>query len=245
MKNIFKSNFDSVVLNFTFSDFINCLVEFCRNKKYVKTSLHAVEMIRQAIPRMADISNPISRASTIRASNNLLNDMNSPIVVVKPSLDEDPNYKFWFPILFGLYEIVMTSELEVRTRALTYLFETLKIYGDSFPKDFWEVIAKGVIFPIFDDLKLSKQETTKYENGEDMSVWISTTLIQALRHLIDLYSHFFSTLRFMTDGVLELLSRCMTQGVYLMYLINNKKMRLWLESDQLVFINLSKEMWIK
>jgi len=30
--------------------------------------------------------------------------------------DTDHDLKFWFPTLFGLYEIVMSCELEVRTR---------------------------------------------------------------------------------------------------------------------------------
>lgn len=34
----------------------------------------------------------------------------------KLSPDEDPNIRYWFPILFGLYEIIMTCDLEVRTR---------------------------------------------------------------------------------------------------------------------------------
>jgi hypothetical protein len=35
---------------------------------------------------------------------------------VKISPEEDPHLRFWFPILFGLYEIIMTCDLEVRTR---------------------------------------------------------------------------------------------------------------------------------
>jgi brefeldin A-inhibited guanine nucleotide-exchange protein len=41
---------------------------------------------------------------------------------------------------------------------------------------------------------------------------MSTTLIQAIRHFVDLYSSFFEMLRFLTDGLLEILSICMTQG---------------------------------
>lgn len=44
-----------------------------------------------------------------------------------------------------------------------------------------------------------------------MSVWLSTTLIQALRQFIDLFGHYFDTLNFQIDGVLELLTVCMTQ----------------------------------
>jgi hypothetical protein len=36
--------------------------------------------------------------------------------------DEDPSLRFWFPIHFGLYEIIMTCELEVRTRYVLFPF---------------------------------------------------------------------------------------------------------------------------
>lgn len=97
-------------------------------------------------------------------------------------------------------------------RALTYLFDTLKNYGHTYSRDFWEVISKGVLFPIFDDLKLSKQEHTKFANREDMSVWLSTTLIQALRQFVDLFSHYFESLSFLLDGMLDLMTACMIQG---------------------------------
>jgi hypothetical protein len=105
--------------------------------------------------------------------------------------------------------------LHLSHRGLTYLFDTLKTYGGSFSRDFWEVVSKGVLFPIFDDLRLSKQEHTKFPNKEDMSVWLSTTLIQALRQFVDLFSHYFEALNFQLDGVFELLTVCMTQGEFL------------------------------
>jgi brefeldin A-inhibited guanine nucleotide-exchange protein len=205
MKTIFKSHFESVMGNAAYSDFTGALVEFCKNLKFTKTGLHSVEMLKNSIPRIADFSN-------WKAVAQRLEEGNIPSEV-KVSPDEDPNFKFWFPILFGLYEVIMTCDLEVRTRALTYLFETLKTYGSTFPRDFWEVIAKGVLFPIFDDLKLSKSEHSKFANKEDMSVWLSTTLIQALRQFVDLFTFYYETLNFLIDGLLDLLAVCLTQGI--------------------------------
>ncbi|KAJ3290032.1 guanine nucleotide exchange protein for ADP-robosylation factor [Borealophlyctis nickersoniae] len=233
VKAIYKNNFESVVANQTFPDFISCLVEFCKNRKFARTSLHAVELLRASIPRIHEMSkttqnskHPInpSNSVVVRSSENIMeatssapagntavqtSTSSSALPSHKP--EDDPSFKFWFPILFGLYEVIMTCDLEVRTRGLNYLFETLKQYGAGFSHDFWEVISKGVLFPIFDDLRLSRQEHTKFANKEDMSVWLSTTLIQALRQFIDLFSHYFDTLSFQLDGVLELLTICMTQ----------------------------------
>jgi brefeldin A-inhibited guanine nucleotide-exchange protein len=85
------------------------------------------------------------------------------------------------------------------------------VHGKAFSQDFWEVIAKGTLFPIFDDLRLSRKEHTSLASKEDMSVWLSTTLIQALRQLIDLQTFYFEELAFLLDDVLDILVVCITQ----------------------------------
>jgi brefeldin A-inhibited guanine nucleotide-exchange protein len=103
----------------------------------------------------------------------------------------------------------MTCDLEVRTRALRYLFEILKEHGPQYTPEFWDVVSRGVIFPIFDDLRLSRTEQRQFENRDDMTVWLNTTLIQALRQLVDLFSHSFENLEAtMMDGVLDLIKVC-------------------------------------
>lgn len=103
------------------------------------------------------------------------------------------------------------EDLEVRKRALDYLFETLKKYGDSFPDNFWDSIAKEVLFPIFAVLR-SRTDVSRFSTHEDMSVWLSTTMIQALRNLIDLYTYYFGTLGRLLDRLLDLLCECICQG---------------------------------
>ena len=44
-----------------------------------------------------------------------------------------------------------------------------------------------------------------------MSVWLSTTMIQALRQLVALWTHFFNTLKPRLPGLLELLCACICQ----------------------------------
>lgn len=45
-----------------------------------------------------------------------------------------------------------------------------------------------------------------------MSVWLSTTMIQALRNLVDLFTFYFDVLARMLDKLLDLLSECICQG---------------------------------
>ncbi|KAE8258683.1 hypothetical protein A4X03_0g4311 [Tilletia caries] len=46
---------------------------------------------------------------------------------------------------------------------------------------------------------------------EEMSVWLSTTMIQALRNLVDLWTHFFDELERLLPELLELLCACICQ----------------------------------
>lgn len=48
-------------------------------------------------------------------------------------------------------------------------------------------------------------------NHEDLSVWLSTTMIQALRNMITLFTHYFASLEYMLDRFLDLLALCICQ----------------------------------
>jgi brefeldin A-inhibited guanine nucleotide-exchange protein len=231
LKTIYKEQFNTIVENNAFSDFITCCVAFAKNRKSEQIGLQAVNMIKETIPLIIELSGtPAVRELCytrpdihIPSSQNKeeqhpgmgiynveehLNDQPiSPLTLV----NDDPSYRFWFPILFGFYEIIMTGNLEVRTRALNYIFDTLKEYGNNFSKDFWNVITRGVLFPIFDDLKLTRSRKTKFANSEEMNIWLSTTLIKALRSFIDLFSYYYDKFEFLIDELLELLGVFITQ----------------------------------
>lgn len=97
-------------------------------------------------------------------------------------------------------------------RALDSLFTTLKTSGGGFPVEFWDTVCQELLFPIFAVLK-SSQDMSRFNTQEDMSVWLQTTMIQALRDLIDLYSYHFDILERSLDGLLDLLCVCVCQGM--------------------------------
>ena len=96
-------------------------------------------------------------------------------------------------------------------RALESLFSTLKSYGPSFSEDFWDTVFRELIFPIFAVLK-SAADVSRFSTQDDMAVWFSTTMVEALRNVIDLYSHHFDLLGRTFEGLLDLLSTCVCQG---------------------------------
>ncbi|KAG1754001.1 Sec7-domain-containing protein [Suillus paluster] len=187
-----KEHFAAIVRHGAFADLTVCITEFCKVSKYQKISLLAIAMLRGVIPVM----------------------LTCPECALSPGLGpkgDDIMIRFWFPVLFGFYDIIMNGDdLEVRRLALDSLFLTLKTYGSSFTLEFWDTICKEILFPIFAVLK-SSQDMSRFNTQEDMSVWLSTTMIQALRDLIDLYTFFYDTLERFLDGLLELLCVCICQ----------------------------------
>ena len=57
----------------------------------------------------------------------------------------------------------------------------------------------------------SKTEMSRVLNHEDLSVWLSTTMIQALRNMITLFTHYFESLEYMLERFLDLLALSICQ----------------------------------
>ncbi|KAI9069221.1 Sec7-domain-containing protein [Trametes sanguinea] len=187
-----KEHFSSIVRHGSFADLTVCITDFCKVSKYQKISLLAIAMLRDIIPTMLECPE-----CGFKDTNH--------------SATDDPMIKYWFPVLFGFYDVIMNGEdLEVRRLALDSLFSTLKTYGSSYPVEFWDTVCQELLFPMFAVLK-SSQDLSRFSTQEDMSVWLSTTMIQALRNLIDLYTFYFETLERFLDGLLDLLCVCICQ----------------------------------
>ncbi|KIJ56863.1 hypothetical protein M422DRAFT_72969 [Sphaerobolus stellatus SS14] len=191
-----RNHFSDIVRYGAFADLTVCITDFSKCSKFQKTSLLAIAMLRDIIPLM--LKTPECSWDSLDDQNNL-------------NTNDDPMIKYWFPILFSFYDIIMNGEdLEVRRLALDALFSTLKTYGTSYPVPFWDTVFQELLFPIFAVLK-SSQDLSRFSTQEDMSVWLSTTMIQALRDLIDLYTYYFDILERVLDGLLDLLCVCICQ----------------------------------
>ncbi|KAI3319534.1 Sec7-domain-containing protein [Xylariaceae sp. AK1471] len=201
---VYKTRFGVVISQGAFTDLIVCLTEFSKNIRFQKKSLQAMETLKSIIPRMLKTPEcPLSsKAKSEMKSSETLSRQQS-----GTSLEEG----FWFPILFAFHDVLMTGEdLEVRSNALNYFFEALLRYGGDFPPDFWDILWRQQLYPIFMVLR-SRPEMTNALNHEELSVWLSTTMIQALRNMIVLFTHYFDALEYMLDRFLELLALCICQ----------------------------------
>jgi brefeldin A-inhibited guanine nucleotide-exchange protein len=204
---VYKTRFGVVISQGAFTDLIVCLTEFSKNMRFQKKSLQAMEMLKSIIPTMLKTPEcPLSQKSAGGVGNSESNPK-SPAQQTRTSVEEG----FWFPVLFAFHDVLMTGEdLEVRSNALNYFFETLLRYGGDFPSEFWDILWRQQLYPIFMVLR-SRPEMTNALNHEELSVWLSTTMIQALRNMITLFTHYFEALEYMLDRFLELLALCICQ----------------------------------
>ncbi|KAK3707119.1 guanine nucleotide exchange protein for ADP-robosylation factor [Vermiconidia calcicola] len=205
---VYNERFGVVINQGAFADLVVCLTEFSKNMKFQKKSLQAIETLRSSVPKMLRTPEcPLSQRAPEGAK-----DRPQAEGLPKQPTRQTQEEQYWFPVLFSFHDVLMTGEdLEVRSRALNYLFDTLTRYGGDFPKDFWDTLWRQLLYPIFMVLKDRKALNHEAVNHEELSVWLSTTLIQALRNMISLFTHFFESLEYMLDRFLDLLALCICQ----------------------------------
>ncbi|KAH6718021.1 hypothetical protein DL95DRAFT_333020 [Leptodontidium sp. 2 PMI_412] len=203
---VYKTHFGMVISQGAFADLVVCLTEFSKNMRFQKKGLQAMDTLKSIIPRMLKTPEcPLSNKSDANSDGSVKTETSKQ--VSRTSQEE----AFWFPVLFAFHDVLMTGEdLEVRSNALNYLFESLINYGRDFPHDFWDILWRQLLYPIFMVLK-SKSEMSNVLTHEELSVWLSTTMIQALRNMISLFTYYFKSLEYMLDRFLDLLTLCICQ----------------------------------
>ncbi|CAF1154793.1 unnamed protein product [Rotaria sordida] len=164
---VFDRQFASVLDSF--QDAVKCLSEFACNISFPDTSMEAIRLIRQCAKYVAE------KPQVFRdhAAEDLINVPEEDRVWVKG----------WFPILFELSCIINRCKLDVRTRALTVMFEIMKNYGETYRQNWWIELFK-VVFRIFDNMKLPDTQIEKIE-------WMTTTCNHALYAIVDVFTQFY------------------------------------------------------
>lgn len=155
----------------SFQDAVKCLSEFACNASFPDTSMEAIRLIRTC-------------ADCVHEKPRLFNEHCMEDANIN---EEDRSWvRGWFPLLFELSCIVSRCKLDVRTRALTVLFEIVKTHGDAFKQHWWRDLFQ-VLFRIFDNMKLPEHYTEKAE-------WMTTTCNHALYAIVDVFSQYFDVL---------------------------------------------------
>lgn len=206
---IYKTHFGLVISQGAFANLVVCLTEFSKNTRFQKKGLQAMETLKSIIPTMLKTSECL--LSQRKKMDSEASPNNSTETATYPDTRSSQEEALWFPVLFAFHDVLMTGEdLEIRSNALNYLFDAIIRYGCDFPLNFWDTLWRKLLYPIFMVLK-SSSELPDITSQEELSVWLSTTMIQALRNMITLFTHYFESLEYMLDRFLDLLALCITQ----------------------------------
>jgi len=152
-------------------DCVKCLSEFACNPQFPDTSMEAIRLIRVVADHIAANQKAFETLSGDDISNIPLADR--------------VWLRGWFPLMFELSAVISRCKLDVRTRALTVMFELIKTHGGHFKSNWWEDLF-NVLFRVFDGLKLPE--------AVERREWMDTTCHHALFAVCDVFSYYYSTL---------------------------------------------------
>ena len=212
-----------------FVDIINCFASFAKNTSQGNTSLGAIKQILSLTGRLVEGNVDVrcdehgSLLTDSPKEKRHVDDAKSSKDAVKTDgptdsslgdfrfTDSVDHQRVWFPILTTLANLVTDMRKDVRRAALSGLFSILSEQGHSFSPSLWELIFKGVLFPIFDDVKHSEDGS---ESGRFIRDWLNNTCQDALNMLVGLFESpkRYLTLSFLLGDVLELVGTCIVHS---------------------------------
>ena len=214
----------------TIDECINCLVAFGRNTQFTDISLQAIEYLLKCAHHLGALGRAgggEDRGSGGGGEGSGGGEVATTSSPAKPPASSgqqggggDGSLKVWFLLLTGLSGMVSDPRLEVRSRALQVLFNTLHSYGNDFKPATWRLIFQGVLFPIFDDVRHGDNSDfggsgataagmSKHAFGPS---WLQTTCLAALNTLVELFSRFFHIVSFLLPELLQLVNSCIQGG---------------------------------
>lgn len=110
---VYNTRFGVVITQGAFPDLVVCLTEFCKNIRFQKKSLQAIETLRSTVTKMLRTPEcPLSHRgpSAERPEDGASN-------LSRQLSRQSREEQFWYPLLIAFQDVLMTGEdLEVRSR---------------------------------------------------------------------------------------------------------------------------------
>ncbi|KAK4536532.1 hypothetical protein CDCA_CDCA08G2557 [Cyanidium caldarium] len=125
--------------------------------------------------------------------------------------------RLWFPLLTALANMCADEREPLRAQATDLLFRALVEYGGTFPPEFWQLVFRGVLAPIFDDIRhlpggdRFEAQLDGDVGGHDSRDWAKTTGAGALRGLLTVFEAHFAVMRGLFADMLDLLRNWVCQ----------------------------------
>ncbi|CAK70017.1 unnamed protein product (macronuclear) [Paramecium tetraurelia] len=136
--------------------------------------------------------------------------------------------QLWIPVLSALSVLYSDERGVVQQQSVNTLFELLKVHGEQQSNEFWKIILRGVIRPLFDEIQISKLQFAKQSQSKQqviqnckMTFYLFTDLVvlyiqqmqPCLNDLIDIYIQLvLQTQDFLSTLCLDSLKTIVKQG---------------------------------
>jgi brefeldin A-inhibited guanine nucleotide-exchange protein len=186
---ILKQHFGLVCGSSMIVECTHCLVAFASNRLSAEIAVAAVEGIAICADALIKAESGHSLPAAPASPQAMADSTTGTGASSGASIDEEVLLRVCFPMLTGLSRIVMDARINVRTSALHTLFGIVRSHGHVYTPNLWRLIFRGVLFPIFDDVKYSGSESEFVD-----SEWLHTTCFTAFHLLVQVYSRHYEVL---------------------------------------------------
>ncbi len=170
-----------------FADAVVCLTAFANNRHFKEIALRALDQLSTCAKQLnTRQGGPPPGGFT----------------------NSEEHVRLWFPVLNGLALVIAHPHVDVRTAAIERLFGLLLTHGASFNARLMGLVFRGILLPLFDTVRHLGAAGAKDDNE-----WLTTTCLNAMQHVIEVFSRFFpaALTADLLDDVLVLLASCIVQ----------------------------------
>lgn len=124
--------------------------------------------------------------------------------------DMDAHIGAWFPILTGLASAVQDDRAAIQMAANNGLYKVLSDHGGKFSPALWALVFRGVLAPIFDDVKHLSASSDRSEAAA-VDEWATTIGSASLKSLVDVFVKHIAVTRELLKDLLELVQSWVLQ----------------------------------
>ncbi|PVV04477.1 hypothetical protein BB560_001020 [Smittium megazygosporum] len=153
--------------NEKFCELLNCLSAYALNSNRLRISLQAIDQL-------------FYTAQFIK-------------IPLENNSDTENFMEFYLRSLFeNLHQIVLCSDdLEIRSHALERCYAVATLKAKEMTPELWKYFFENIAFALFAEVKDGTILSSKNSNADEVELWISTTLLKALRLMVGLFSFGF------------------------------------------------------
>jgi hypothetical protein len=140
LQRLTMEHFDILVFDFT--ELVNALLTFAASPD-TPTAQVALALVQTCADKLGSGAVAQSMSKDLKTGQR-------PTLNGREVAIDDNQWQLWWPLLYGVSQLVGDPRFAVREAAIEVLGNTLVNYGGSFSEETWRLVFKGVVFPIME-----------------------------------------------------------------------------------------------